>query len=354
MHQSLAQNAVPPVLQESWNAYVQRFVQRDGRVIDHKAAGISTSEGQAYAMLRAVWLGDRSTFDVTNTWAKNNLNSGIRHDSLWAWKWGKDKNGEWHVLDPAFATDADQDAAFALILASKIWKDSHYAEQARSIMRDLHALAVVHAGGRSFLLAGERLCKGDNCRINPSYYAPYAYRVFDQIDKSGHWMDLVDSSYDLLNETSRFSETRLPADWVQLNRETGGVTDSTDNDGAFSYDAFRVYWRIALDRDLFHDQRADKYISETSHWLSQHWDKNHRLPAVIAKNGQPLADYESLEMLSGLMPALRNEAMYTKVQSTYSQGIWADQSSYYIQNWAWFGTALYSNFLGTLELVKRN
>src|SRR5258707_338545 len=110
--------AVPDVLQESWKAYVQRFVQSDGRVIDYKAAEMSTSEGQAYAMLRAVWLGDRSTFDNTYTWAKNNLNAGIRQDNLWAWKWGKDQNGEWHVLDRAFATDADQDAAFALIVAS--------------------------------------------------------------------------------------------------------------------------------------------------------------------------------------------------------------------------------------------
>src|SRR6516165_9890907 len=81
--------AVPAVLEESWRAYVQRFIQSDGRVIDYSASGISTSEGQAYAMLRAVWVGDRTTFDRTFNWALNNLNSGIRDDHLWAWKWGK-------------------------------------------------------------------------------------------------------------------------------------------------------------------------------------------------------------------------------------------------------------------------
>src|SRR6185436_16916003 len=54
---------VPPILKESWAKYVERFIQADGRVIDHKAGGISTSEGQAYAMLRAVWMQDRATFD---------------------------------------------------------------------------------------------------------------------------------------------------------------------------------------------------------------------------------------------------------------------------------------------------
>src|SRR5436190_8080927 len=76
------------MLKESWTAYVHRFVQSDGRVIDYSASGISTSEGQAYAMLRAVWIGDRGAFDKTFIWARNNLNSGIRNDHLWAWKWG--------------------------------------------------------------------------------------------------------------------------------------------------------------------------------------------------------------------------------------------------------------------------
>src|SRR5262245_37957120 len=91
--QSAIGTTVPAILKEGWDSYVTRFIQKDGRVIDYKAAGISTSEGQAYAMLRAVWVGDRPSFDKTFLWAKNNLNSGIRNDSLWAWKWGQDPSG---------------------------------------------------------------------------------------------------------------------------------------------------------------------------------------------------------------------------------------------------------------------
>src|SRR5215472_11067834 len=81
------ESGAPQVLEESWRAYVQSFIQSDGRVIDHSASEISTSEGQAYAMLRSVWIGDRANFDQTFHWALNNLNSGIRDDHLWAWKW---------------------------------------------------------------------------------------------------------------------------------------------------------------------------------------------------------------------------------------------------------------------------
>ena len=33
-----------------WDAYVQRFVQQDGRVIDWSSEAITTSEGQAYSL----------------------------------------------------------------------------------------------------------------------------------------------------------------------------------------------------------------------------------------------------------------------------------------------------------------
>src|SRR5262245_57118865 len=67
-------------LRESWKAYVAGFVEADGRVVDRRAGGISTSEGQAYAMLRAVWLRDRAVFDKTYAWGLANLNNGIRKD----------------------------------------------------------------------------------------------------------------------------------------------------------------------------------------------------------------------------------------------------------------------------------
>jgi endoglucanase len=340
------------MLQESWNAYVQRFIQQDGRVIDHSAGGISTSEGQAYAMLRAVWLGDRERFDKTFQWARNNLNSGIRKDNLWAWKWGKDAGGKWGVLDKAFAADADQDAALALILASRVWKDEKYADHARGMLRDLWSLATIEAGGHRFLLAGDSLCKDTICRINPSYYAPYAYRAFAAFDKSSDWLQLVDSSYYVLSTVSGFASTHLPADWVHLSTVTGEVFTSSEKDSSFSYDAFRVFWRIELDRELFQEPRADEYFGESLRWVVSEWKKNQRLPAVISPAGKALVDYESMDMLSALMCATHDDTMHTKLNSIYSSGIWGDKDRYYLQNWAWFGTAVYTGFWGPLELIR--
>src|SRR5512133_1264057 len=50
-----------------WSLYRYTHVQA-GRVVAHDEGGITTSEGQAYAMLRAVWTSDRETFDAVWRW----------------------------------------------------------------------------------------------------------------------------------------------------------------------------------------------------------------------------------------------------------------------------------------------
>ncbi|KAB1990373.1 glycosyl hydrolase family 8, partial [Haemophilus parainfluenzae] len=81
----------------------------------------TVSEGQAYAMLRAVVINDPDTFARTLAWADANLarqdKNGDLSDQLWAWKWGKRADQSWGIQDANFATDADIDAATALILA---------------------------------------------------------------------------------------------------------------------------------------------------------------------------------------------------------------------------------------------
>ncbi len=352
-------SAPADILRESWRAYVQRFIQNDGRVIDYRAHGISTSEGQAYAMLRAVWMNDRATFDKTYVWAVHNLNMGSRTDHLWAWKWGQDAGGKWHALDRAFATDADQDAALALILASKTWNEPRYLRDAQATLADLWRLAVVSAGGRRYLLAGDSLCKADVCRVNPSYYAPYAYRIFATFDKAHEWASMAGASYSFLEQVSGLTATRLPPDWVELDKATGAVRLASAKDSQFSYDALRVFWRVALDYDLYRDARASSYLNTALLWLRAEWQKTGQLAAVISSSGKPVAEYQSLEMLAAVTPAMRlvapdvAAAMESKLRSAYSQGAWGERDSYYLQNWAWFGAALDSHYLGPFEKVRR-
>jgi len=347
-----------PQLRESWNAYVRRFIQADGRVIDYRGGQISTSEGQAYAMLRAVWMGDRRTFDKALSWSRNNLQSGVRPDHLWSWKWGKAPDGSWRVLDAAFACDADQDAALALLLASKSWGEVPYLADARRTLASLWQEGTVLVGGRRFLLGGDRLCGGGSCRLNPSYYAPYAYRIFARHDPDHDWSQLVETSYFLLDANSGLTTTGLPSDWILFDRGTGALSLGSEKDSLYSYDAFRAHWRVAMDEALFGEPRARRFLTRSLGWLADRWRHEHKLPALISARGEPRADYESLEMLAGVMSALQIVApdiaaeMSRRLESKYAQGVWGEPDTYYLQNWAWFGTALYRRHLGPFELVR--
>ena len=355
-HSAAEKTEIPFPLSESWTVYVERFIQSDGRVIDRSAGDISTSEGQSYAMLRAVWVDDQAAFDKAYLWGRNNLNAQIRKDHLWAWKWGRAQDGSWRVLDKAFATDADQDVAFALITASKRWHNEQYLQDAREILADLWKEATLEVAGRRYLLAGDTLCNGTSCRINPSYYAPYAYRVFAKFDTARDWEQLIQTSYFVLSTASTLTQTSLPPDWLVLDSRTGKLSLPDDKGSNFSYDAFRVYWRVSLDRTLFHDRRADEYLRTSLPWLIS-TRKQGKLPAVISPTGAALAPYESLEMIAAILPAIDvvdpglAQGMAQQLKTAYASGVWGDKNSYYLQNWAWFGTALHTHYLGNLGSI---
>ncbi len=44
--------------------------------------------------------------------------------------------------------------------------------------------------------------KTDKVIVNPSYFAPYAYKIFAKVDPSHNWNGLADNSYQILKEAS--------------------------------------------------------------------------------------------------------------------------------------------------------
>jgi hypothetical protein len=139
--------------------------------------------------------------------------------------------------------------------------------------------------------------------VNPSYYAPYAYRYFARDDPSHDWRQLVDTSYFLLERNSALTITRLPSDWLLLDTATGTLSLGTDRDSQYSYDAFRVHWRVRLDGVLFAEERARAYLASSLAWLAERHRQEGRLPAIISKDGQAGADYEAPDA-RGVMSAL--------------------------------------------------
>jgi hypothetical protein len=90
--------------------FLDGYMRDDGRVERTDQGGDTVSEGQAYAMLLAAGIGDQVRFEVAWRWAKDNLQ---RKDGLLAWRWD-----DGAIVDDEPATDADLDAARALLVAA--------------------------------------------------------------------------------------------------------------------------------------------------------------------------------------------------------------------------------------------
>jgi len=329
------------VLQRSWEAYKAKFILPDGRVVDPQRGDITTSEGQAYAMLRAIYLGDRQTFDKLWQWSSTHI--ARPQDKLLAWKW---ENGQ--VSDLNTASDGDEDVALSLLEATTAWNEQSYLEAARPIINDLWEKTVTKVGNKYILKPAASGFNRYGQVINPSYIAPYHYKQFAKVDPVHPWQELVDSSYQQLSQIQ--SPVGLFSDWASINKDGAVESGATEmGEGAVNsgYEAFRVNWRLGLDAIRTQDQRAKDLLEKSANFYYQQWQTNNRLSAIYKPDGTAATPNEDLTTYAGAVIALRaigqeqqaldiyNQAVASKYNE--STGTWGDADNYYNQNWAWFG-----------------
>lgn len=359
------------MLLETWNAYKKNMLEpTSGRTIDKTQNNLTTSEGESYTMLRAVWMDDKSTFDSSWKFTQNNLQ---RSDHLFSWKYGKLANGSYGVQTDAggqnSAADADEDIAMSLLMAYSRWNDNQYLRAAQPIITSIWQNEVIMVQGKP-VLAADNLEKNTttNIVVNPSYFAFADYKLFAKVDITHDWNSLASNSYTILSQVSsapldKAKSSGLPPDWITMNRTTGSFTASTAGnlDTNFGYDAIRIPFRLALDYQWFKDPR-DKQVMSQFGFLKSFWRNAHVLNAIYAHDGSVVAGYESPAMYGAtiayfdLMDPSDAKTIYrTKLQTLYSpdQQAWkAPAPAYYEDNWAWFGIALTQHALPNLAEGK--
>ncbi|MFK7931569.1 MAG: glycosyl hydrolase family 8 [Myxococcota bacterium] len=354
-------HAHPPDLQanleRSWTQYITTFIQDDGRVIDRGAGDISTSEGQAYAMLRAAWSDDRATFERVRGWSIRNLQRG-KSSNLPAWRWGQRPDGKWGTLDGQPASDSDQLMAFALLIAAERWSEPTYRTDAVALLHTIWDQETRVVGGRRMILAGPWAMEQDPVQVNPSYLMPFAYRAFAKADAEHDWNSLVDSSYDLLERTT--TAYGLPPDWAWVDATTGEIVappGSQTHMLSFGYDAFRAPWNLAAEVQWHDETRARVLLARMSP-LGTMWRRDGRLPAKIAPGGEAAAEHDYLGMYGALLPAWHHSrpgdahTLYkTQIEPSDSLGVWGRPDDYYAQNWVWFGLALWTGLATPPEVL---
>ncbi|MBL8029888.1 MAG: hypothetical protein JNN11_01435 [Candidatus Doudnabacteria bacterium] len=350
-----------------WQNYKKEYLEAETfRALDKQQNNITTSEGQSYSMLRAVWMDDKETFDKSWQWTKDNLDRP--DDRLFSWLFGERPDGSYGILTDRggenSASDADSDIALALIFAAAKWQQQSYLADAKAIVSDIWEHEIIEIQGKPYLAANnlEKFAESE-ILINPSYLSPYAYRIFSNINPENNWEGVIDSSYEILEKSSvanldkDFSAGLVP-DWVAIDRFTGELNrpqnpSLTTN---YSFDAFRTPWRLALDFVWYKEERAKK-ILELFKFLEQELQEKSLLYSSYSHDGIVLLQTESPAAYGGnlgyffiITPIQASNYAKNKLESLYNPDTynWKEKLGYYDSNWAWFGLGLYYGQLNNL------
>lgn len=343
-------------LEKSYEFYKQNFMSKDGRIIDYDKNNITTSEGQSYIMLRSVAMRDKSTFDLTYKWAKNNLQ---RQDKLFAWLWGKNSQGKYSILDENSASDADVDIAFALILAYEKWHEAKYLQESKAIINAIWDKETRRIGSYLILSPGANQNIDDKIEVNPSYFSPYEFRFFQKYDDLHDWNCLIDSSYYYLNQVMAKTQTNLPPNWFLI--QDGQIVLENSERSDFSYDAIRVFLRIYMDYLRTGEKRALPILEKAKFFIPK-WEATQKFYTNYKANGELRDSVEFIGSISILTPIIEiynpnvsNEIYKTKLEPIFNNtNYWNSKNDYYGKNLSWFGCYFYNkNSYEYKEMHKR-
>ena len=221
---------------ETAKAFLDEYVD-GGRVVRTDQGGDTVSEGQAYGLLLAVAADDPSRFDSIWDWTTTHLQ---RDDSLLAWQW---KDGA--VIDEQPASDADLDAARALVLAGDAFGRDDLREQGVALgAAVLDEMTVETALGR-ILLPGPWATASPHA-YNPSYASPAAFDVLSRASGDPRWNEVAEGSRAVTS--ALLDANPLPTNWATVSADGAVALAGSAGGGgepAYGYDAARTTIRFA-------------------------------------------------------------------------------------------------------------
>jgi endo-1,4-beta-D-glucanase Y len=225
--------------QDSANAFLEDWVDDDGRVVRRDQGDDTVSEGQAYGLLIAVGTGDEEKFESIWSWTEDNI---MREDGLLAWRW---QDGA--VVDDEPASDADLDAARALVLAGDRFGRQDFTDAGTGLAAQiLDGMTATTPLGR-IMLPGLWAAGGPDYFYNPSYASPAAFAVLGEATGDIRWAELEAGGAAVT--AALHVRSPLPPDWAQVTADgtvnampgAGGLGE----DVRYSYDAARLPLRFA-------------------------------------------------------------------------------------------------------------
>ena len=260
----------------------------------------TVSEGIAYGMLLAVYMNDQPLFD--GLWKYEQL--WLSEHGLMNWYIRADGTGLGSNPDGGgAASDADEDMAWALVMADRQWGGKgSLGDSYSNIAKKQIELVYNHE------IQDDKLLKpGDSwggwSTANPSYFAPSYYRVFAKVSGNEKWNQVLQTSYEVLEKSLNAANGNMTNGLVPAWCTGDGVPNSVF-DGApthYQYDSCRTPFRIALDYCQNGEPRAQSYVAKTSQFFAGIGAK--QIVDGYDLNGTPRPQYQGGQSAAFVGPA---------------------------------------------------
>ena len=287
-------------LDSTWQGMIRRNIQpySAGEGLIHRpkseTPGDAVSEGVGYGMLVALYADDQATFNKIWDTANSVMWGGCYYN------WQMAPSGK--ISGTGAASDAEEDVALALIFADKLvsaGKWTPYTSTKFGYDYKTHAQKILDCMWDTKQIVGDGILApgagwGGNSFVNPGYFSPAWYKIFENFDSNGsRWKGVVDKSYDIISKSPGYSMGMVP-DWMT---PSGGWVGSAGlgynayfESRAFFKDAIRILWRVAIDAIWFDEERAKTFLKNA-------------LTFINSKGGPEASNFYQIEKAGELLPA---------------------------------------------------
>jgi endo-1,4-beta-D-glucanase Y len=247
----------------AYNAWKAAMVSGN-KVIRPENGNDTVSEGIAYGMLIAVNMNDQTLFDSLYGYWHSPGNLAVGNLMTWCIPSG---GGSCNPSGGGSATDADEDAAFALLQADKAWGSAgtnNYKTLAMGMISDIWTNDI-DGGGTNLPKGGSHYTSPTGTSglaiTNPSYFAPAYYTAFKAAGDTHDWASVSTAVYTALGKLAG-SNGLVPA-WCGSTC-TVPASNGGANDEIYQYDSHRVPMRIGLDYCFNGTANAKTYVGKTT------------------------------------------------------------------------------------------
>ncbi|KRD62872.1 licheninase [Flavobacterium sp. Root935] len=253
--------------QNNYDIWKNNFVEScsNGRYrVKFDTSSQTVSEGIGYGMLLSAYMADKNLFDGLWLYYKDNVNS----NKVMNWK----INGCSGAIGQNGATDAELDAAFALIVADYQWGSSGNINYKTDATALISAIKNYEVEANTYVLKpGDQF--GGSQITNPSYFSPAYYRAFGVFTNDVvFWNQVAAKSYTVINNNLTVNNAvgGLVSDWCEASGAYSAIAAANgyNNSGkGYTYDAARTPWRIAVDYLWYGNADAKTYAKKSSDFV---------------------------------------------------------------------------------------